>query len=207
MLILDPTGKPENLGPVADRVPAAIILTHGHFDHIGAVDELVRQFTCKVYVHPADQVLLEDETLNGMAGMTAHVRTQTTPLMEGTMKLGQIELQILEAPGHTPGSVLIVIGQDCFCGDVVFEGSVGRTDLPLGNDSQMRQTLKMIRMLNPQLNLYPAYEVLQLGKRIKRQSLPADSPLIKLNKRCAQRPALFLIDQENGRGKRSGKSL
>ena len=134
-----------------------ILLTHGHFDHIGAVDELVRQFHCEVYVHPADQVLLEDETLNGMAGMTAHVRTQTTPLMEGTMKLGQIELQILEAPGHTPGSVLIVIGQDCFCGDVVFEGSVGRTDLPLGNDSQMRQTLKMIRMLNPQLNLYPGH--------------------------------------------------
>lgn len=138
-------------------MPAAIILTHGHFDHIGAVDELVRQFHCEVYVHPADQVLLEDETLNGMAGMTAHVRTQTTPLMEGTMKLGQIELQILEAPGHTPGSVLIVIGQDCFCGDVVFEGSVGRTDLPLGNDSQMRQTLKMVRMLNPQLNLYPGH--------------------------------------------------
>ena len=138
-------------------MPAAIILTHGHFDHIGAVDELVRQFHCKVYVHPADQVLLEDETLNGMAGMTAHVRAQTTPLLEGTMKLGQIELQILEAPGHTPGSVLIVIGQDCFCGDVVFEGSVGRTDLPLGNDSQMRQTLKMVRMLNPQLNLYPGH--------------------------------------------------
>ena len=158
VLILDPTGKPQRiLDRLQDRVPAAIILTHGHFDHIGAVDELVRQFHCEVYVHPADQVLLEDETLNGMAGMTAHVRTQTTPLMEGTMKLGQIELQILEAPGHTPGSVLIAIGQDCFCGDVVFEGSVGRTDLPLGNDSQMRQTLKMVRMLNPQLNLYPGH--------------------------------------------------
>lgn len=158
VLILDPTGKPQRiLDRLQDRVPAAIILTHGHFDHIGAVDELVRQFHCEVYVHPADQVLLEDETLNGMAGMTAHVRAQTIPLMEGTMKLGQIELQILEAPGHTPGSVLIVIGQDCFCGDVVFEGSVGRTDLPLGNDSQMRQTLKMIRMLNPQLNLYPGH--------------------------------------------------
>ena len=89
--------------------------------------------------------------------MTAHVRSQTRPLTEGLMKLGTIQLQILEAPGHTPGSVLIVIGQDCFCGDVVFEGSVGRTDLPLGNDSQMRQTLKMIRTLDPQLRLYPGH--------------------------------------------------
>ena len=61
VLILDPTGKPQRiLDRLQDRVPAAIILTHGHFDHIGAVDELVRQFHCKVYVHPADQVLLED---------------------------------------------------------------------------------------------------------------------------------------------------
>lgn len=160
LILIDPA---DDAGRIIRKIEAdglklqGILLTHGHFDHIGAVDELVRQFHCEVYVHPADQVLLEDETLNGMAGMTAHVRTQTTPLMEGTMKLGQIELQILEAPGHTPGSVLIVIGQDCFCGDVVFEGSVGRTDLPLGNDSQMRQTLKMIRMLNPQLNLYPGH--------------------------------------------------
>ena len=158
VLILDPTGKAQRiLDHLQGRVPAAIVLTHGHFDHIGAVDELVRQFHCPVYVHPADQVLLEDETLNGMAGMTAHVRSQTRPLTEGLMKLGTIQLQILEAPGHTPGSVLIVIGQDCFCGDVVFEGSVGRTDLPLGTDSQMRQTLKMIRTLDPQLRLYPGH--------------------------------------------------
>ena len=158
VLVMDPTGKAQRiLDRLQGRVPLAIILTHGHFDHIGAVDELVRQFHCPVYVHPEDQILLEDETLNSMAQMTAHVRSQTRPLIEGTMKLGTIEFQVIEAPGHTPGSVLIVIGQDCFCGDVIFEGSIGRTDLPLGNDSQMRQTLKMIRTLNPQLRLYPGH--------------------------------------------------
>ncbi|MFQ8583080.1 MAG: MBL fold metallo-hydrolase [Holdemania massiliensis] len=158
VLVMDPTGKAQRiLDRLQGRVPLAIILTHGHFDHIGAVDELVRQFHCPVYVHPEDQILLEDETLNSMAQMTAHVRSQTRPLIEGTMKLGTIEFQVIEAPGPTPGSVMIVIGQDCFCGDVIFEGSIGRTDLPLGNDSQMRQTLKMIRTLNPQLRLYPGH--------------------------------------------------
>ena len=124
VLVMDPTGKAQRiLDRLQGRVPLAIILTHGHFDHIGAVDELVRQFHCPVYVHPEDQILLEDETLNSMAQMTAHVRNQTRPLIEGTMKLGTIEFQVIEAPGHTPGSVLIVIGQDCFCGDVIFEAA------------------------------------------------------------------------------------
>ena len=73
------------------------------------------------------------------------------------MNVGGMEMQVMEAPGHTPGSVLICIGQDCFCGDVIFAGSIGRTDLPLGSQSEMKQTLKRIQALDPDLRLYPGH--------------------------------------------------
>ena len=158
VLVIDPNGKAQKLiDRLKDRKITAILLTHGHFDHIGAVDDLVKVYHCPVYIHPADQILLEDESLNGMSGYTAHVRSRTVPLQEGSLTIGDIPLQITEAPGHTAGSVMISAGKSCFCGDVVFKGSVGRTDLPLGSESQMRQTLKRIRTMDPETVFYPGH--------------------------------------------------
>lgn len=158
LIVFDPAARAQRIiEKLNGRRPEAVVLTHGHFDHIGAVDDLVREYACPVYLHAGDKPLLQDTRLNSLSGMSATVSSVTRPLKEGRTTLGGIEAEIIEAPGHTPGSVLIVISNDCFCGDVLFEGSIGRTDLPLGCESDMRQTLKLIKTLNPELRLYPGH--------------------------------------------------
>ena len=158
VLVLDPAGRSPGIVSVQQgRQVSAIVLTHGHFDHIGGADELAALYHCPIYLHPADKPLLKQPELNTLAGYTARVSTPTLPLKEGRMNVGGMEMQVMEAPGHTPGSVLICIGQDCFCGDVIFAGSIGRTDLPLGSQSEMKQTLKRIQALDPDLRLYPGH--------------------------------------------------
>ena len=132
--------------------PLLLVITHAHPDHMYHIDEFNEVYMCH------DEKKMDPETLSVLtAGKLKPWEEIHDIRTDSVIPLGGTELAVCQTPGHTPGSVLIVIGQDCFCGDVVFEGSVGRTDLPLGNDSQMRQTLKMIRTLDPQLRLYPGH--------------------------------------------------
>ena len=125
--------------------PLLLVITHAHPDHMYHMDEFDEVYMCH------DEKKMDPETLVMLtAGKLKPWEEIHDIRTDSVIPLGGTELAVCQTPGHTPGSVLIVIGQDCFCGDVVFEGSVGRTDLPLGNDSQMRQTLKMIRTLDPQ---------------------------------------------------------
>lgn len=158
MVLIDPTGKANRfLGLVQGHKLVAILLTHGHFDHIGAVDEIVKQAGCPVYLHQEDWDLARSTEVTSPTGMNAHIASPIQPLNEGQMQIGNFRLEVIEAPGHTPGSVLLRFNQDCFCGDVVFEGSIGRTDLLYGNESRMRQTIKMIKQLDPELKFYPGH--------------------------------------------------
>ena len=114
--------------------PEAILLTHGHFDHVGAVKDLAAETGCDVYLHP------EDLTMPPM--MTAGPLYYTNTYADGAMlKLAGLEIAVLHTPGHTPGSVCLLCETSIFSGDTLFQGSCGRTDLPGGNWATIRKSL------------------------------------------------------------------
>lgn len=142
----------------------AICLTHGHIDHIGAVQQLKDQFpNTTVYIHQEDAMLLRDPRLNLSAGML-----QSPYVYHGDVQVLQADDVIDEAgyqlicrhfPGHTPGSCMFELKEDhcLFSGDVLFAGSIGRYDLPLGNRSDTRESIKKMMNLHPAYVLYPGH--------------------------------------------------
>lgn len=157
--IIDPGKKADRIALALDEgdVVDAILLTHGHFDHIGAVDDLVKQYKCPVYIHQSDEVLLKNTTLNTANGFTATVSSPVFYIQEGTMNIGEFDFEFHFAPGHTEGSTLIQYKNHLFTGDVLFLEGIGRTDLYGGNMAKMRQSLQMIKAMNPELIVYPGH--------------------------------------------------
>ena len=128
----------------------AILLTHGHFDHVGAVKDLAAETQCDVYLHP------EDLSMPPM--MTAGPLYYTKTYGEGTqLKLAGLELGVLHTPGHTPGSVCLLIEDAMFSGDTLFAGSCGRTDLPGGDWTTIRRSLAMLRDLPGDYRVFPGH--------------------------------------------------
>ena len=118
----------------------AILLTHGHFDHVGAVKDLAAETGCDVYIHP------EDLSMPPM--MTAGPLYYTKTYGEGTqLKLAGLEISVLHTPGHTPGSVCLLAETTIFSGDTLFQGSCGRTDLPGGDWATITKSLKRLAAL------------------------------------------------------------
>ena len=161
VLIVDPgtanaqlMQKIEEAGAIVD----GIVLTHGHFDHIGGVDKLVERYHCPLYINANDQALLNDPVLNFSYGEPIVVRTKPLDLLPGRQTIGTFELFVIDAPGHSEGSSMIQWDDCLFCGDVVFQGSIGRTDLATGSNSKMMQSLKMMKeTLDGDLKLYPGH--------------------------------------------------
>lgn len=161
VLIVDPgtanaqlMQKIEEAGAIVD----GIVLTHGHFDHIGGVDKLVERYHCSLYINANDQAMLNDPVLNFSYGEPVIVQTKPLVLLPGKQTIGAFDLFVIDAPGHSEGSSLIRWDDCLFCGDVVFQGSIGRTDLATGSNSKMMQSLKMMKeTLDGDLKLYPGH--------------------------------------------------
>lgn len=136
----------------------AILLTHGHFDHIGAVDALVSQFHCPVYLAEADAYLATHEAINRMGNRTASLHVPFQPYPLHSLTIGPFTFTIYDTPGHTEGSVCLQWKQYLFSGDTVFKNSVGRTDLYGGSNSKLKQSLTALKdVLDPRLIVYPGH--------------------------------------------------
>ena len=128
----------------------AVLLTHGHFDHVGAVKDLAAETQCDVYLHS------EDLTMPPM--MTAGALYYTKTYAEGSLlKLAGLEISVLHTPGHTPGSVCLLADNTIFSGDTLFQGSCGRTDLPGGDWATITKSLARLANLEGNFWVYPGH--------------------------------------------------
>ena len=152
-VIIDPGYEPEIiLSYLSEKglTIQAILLTHGHFDHVGAVRELAAQTDCQVYLNPKELAM--------PPMLTAGPLYYTNSYGEGDqLDIAGISLQVLETPGHTPGSVCLITENNLFSGDTLFCGSCGRTDLPCGDHRAMTESLKRLAALREDYTVYPGH--------------------------------------------------
>ncbi len=152
-LIIDPGYEPEIISSYLEEkglTPAAILLTHCHFDHVGAVKDLAAQYDCKVF--------LDKKELAMPPMLTNGPLYYTDGYGDGdTLTLAGIPIQVLETPGHTPGSVCLIMEDTLFSGDTLFAGSCGRTDLPCGDARAMRDSLRRLAALSENYQVCPGH--------------------------------------------------
>ncbi len=156
-VIIDPADSADFLTNEIKRrnlTLCAILLTHAHFDHTGAMESLRRTFQAPVYVHELDADAVHDPQKDG--SLFFGLPPQSNTPADHTVKEGQIltfgelSFTVLHTPGHTQGSVCYSFSDTVphlFCGDTIFAGSCGRSDLPGGNAHTLRQSLARIASL------------------------------------------------------------
>lgn len=161
VLIVDPGSKsPRIKEQIAanNGIVDGIYLTHGHFDHIAGVDALVDYYHCPVYINDLDMPLLRDPYLNySMPGQETILKSKAIGVAPGNNTIGAFSFELIDAPGHSEGSSLMIWHDNMICGDVLFQGSIGRTDLATGSNPKMFQTLQMVKTLDPKLKVYPGH--------------------------------------------------
>ena len=133
-----------------DLTADAILLTHGHFDHVGAVRDLAAELACPVYLHESE--------LSMPPMMTAGPLYYTHTYGEGDhLTFAGIRFRVLHTPGHTPGSVCLRAEEHLFSGDTLFAGSCGRTDFPGGDWATIRKSLLRLAQIPEDLVVHPGH--------------------------------------------------
>lgn len=152
-VVIDPGYEPEAVlaqAAVLGKSVEAILLTHGHFDHVGGVKQIAADTGCRVY--------LCEQDLSMPPQLTAGSLYYTHTYGEGDiLTLAGVTFRVLHTPGHTPGSVCLLAEDVLFSGDTLFAGSCGRTDLPGGSWETLMQSLARLARLEGDLTVYPGH--------------------------------------------------
>lgn len=152
LLIVDPGDEAKKIESIIDELnvkPEAILITHAHYDHIGAVDAIRDYYDIPVYISPIEQSWLTDPQLN-LSGLARHDDMADVTAREAefefknydTYTIGDMTFKVVPTPGHSPGSVSFIFDDFVVCGDALFRGSVGRTDLPFGDSQTLLSGIK-----------------------------------------------------------------
>ena len=141
----------------------AILLTHGHFDHVTAMEELRRDLGVPVYACEQEQAVLADPDKNlsvQFQGGGLHLKADMLLKDGETFEAAGYTFQMLHTPGHTVGGCCYYLPEDeaLFCGDTLFCGSIGRTDLPTGSSRDLAHSIREKLMILPdETKLYPGH--------------------------------------------------
>lgn len=138
-VVADPSGDLRQITSAVQQLGmplCAVILTHGHFDHIDLVQEVAEKYVCPVYIHREDAPMLHDPRLNlsVLFGTNYVADVAEFALLHGDkVDVGTESLTLIHTPGHTPGGACYYAPGILICGDTLFDGSIGRTDFPRGS--------------------------------------------------------------------------
>ncbi|WP_418474390.1 MBL fold metallo-hydrolase [Frisingicoccus sp.] len=165
LLIIDPADRAQG---IIDWIqseglkPVAILLTHGHFDHIMAVEGLRKEYQIPMYASKDEVEVLANPQLNVSTMMGAYVSMKADELFADgdVLELAGMKLKVISTPGHTIGSVCFYIEEEkmLISGDTLFEASVGRTDFPTGSSRQLIHSIKTRLFILPEdVNVFPGH--------------------------------------------------
>lgn len=169
--IIDPGASAKQLAARIRKdelIPVAILLTHGHFDHAGAAEDLAKEFGIKIYAHRAEKDTLYDpkKNVSWMMGVSESYQADVFLKDDEIINIAGFEIKVLYTPGHTEGGCCYYIPAEAvvFTGDTLFAQSVGRTDFPGGSMSQIVRsineklmTLNMAGNLETDIMVYPGH--------------------------------------------------
>lgn len=162
-VLVDPGDEPAEIIRMvrsAGTVVDAVWLTHAHIDHVGALAAVTREWPVPVHMHPADAVVFA--RAGDIAAMYGLDYEPAAPpdreLADGQrVTVGSVELEVMHVPGHAPGLVMFVGAGVAIVGDLLFAGSIGRTDLPLGDPVAMQASLERAATLDDDLVVYAGH--------------------------------------------------
>ncbi len=137
-----------------------ILLTHFHYDHISGVKEILDIAKAKVVIHSLDSIGLKNPEYS-LAARVGFQNPNIDPDIEvqngDKLPFGEKNIEVLHTPGHTAGSVCYIIEDIMLSGDTLFEGSIGRTDFITGSMEQMLESLKLLKNLSKDYEVYPGH--------------------------------------------------
>jgi glyoxylase-like metal-dependent hydrolase (beta-lactamase superfamily II) len=173
-IIFDPGDNVSSIIGKIDELrltPVFIFNTHAHPDHLGAAAELQKRFDLPFAIHENELPTFNSakDTAQFLGLLNFQLPELTTFLTDGqVLEINNLHLQVLHTPGHTPGSICFLTGKYLFSGDTLFQGSVGRTDLPGGSMKQLGNSLKRLSRLPEDTRVYPGHgEITSIKKELE----------------------------------------
>lgn len=161
--VIDPGAE---AGRIIERIesekllPQAVVLTHGHADHAGAAAEVINRFHIPLWIHRDDERVarsLINREFAALFGVALPPPAERLLTDGETIGSDDLKMTVIHSPGHTPGSIMLRHNDLLFSGDTLFQGDVGRTDLPGGDARQLEASLDKIRQLPPQTIVLPGH--------------------------------------------------
>jgi hydroxyacylglutathione hydrolase len=160
-VIIDPGDDAENILKAVDKSKVLwILLTHSHIDHLGALAEIWKKTGGEIAVHSTEAAIVEKGEPNPPNYPVKFEPVEITKKLEDSdvLDFGNLKIEVIHTPGHTPGSCCFRVGDELFSGDMLFKENVGRWDLAGGNLKNLKQSLAKLLKLPDEVKIHPGHD-------------------------------------------------